>query len=85
MTEMHLALVNGTGPNGPAYDEIMQSSFCYQLSAKLGGSKSFYLRGPNMFGKEVREEARAVYRWLKAAYDEDPSARLMLAGYSRGG
>jgi hypothetical protein len=85
MTEIRLALVNGTGPSGPTYDELMEASFCYQLGAKLGGSKSFYLRGPNSFGQEVREEARAVYRWLKAAYDEDPSVRLMLAGYSRGG
>jgi hypothetical protein len=85
MTDIRLALVNGTGPNGPAYDDIMQASFCYQLGSKLGGSKSFYLRGPNLFGQEVREEARAVYRWLKAAHDEDPTVRLMLAGYSRGG
>lgn len=84
MTEVRLALVNGTGPPGPEYDQVMKSSFCFQLGDQLG-SRSFYLRGPNLFGKEVWDEAKAVHRWLKAAYEEDPTRRLMLAGYSRGG
>jgi len=84
MTEIRLALVNGTGPPGPEYDEVMRTSFCFQLGDQLG-SKSFYLRGPNVFGTEVYDEARAVHRWLKATHDEDPTRRLMLAGYSRGG
>jgi hypothetical protein len=62
----------------------MRSSFCFQLGAQLG-ARSFYLRGPSLFGTEVREEARRAYHWLKAAHDEDPARRLMLAGYSRGG
>jgi|GEM_PF-6942935 len=84
MTEIRLALINGTGPPGAQYDEVMKTSFCLQLGDQLG-SKSFYLRGPNLFGKEVRDEARSVHQWLKAAYEEDSSRRLMLAGYSRGG
>ena len=84
MSEIRLALINGTGPPGPAYDEIMGASFCSQLGRKLHG-KSFYLRGPKLFGHEVKNEAIAVYQWLKAAYEQDPDVRLMLAGYSRGG
>jgi hypothetical protein len=84
MAEIRLALINGTGPPGPAYDDIMGASFCSQLGQKLG-AKSFYLRGPRLFGHEVKNEATAVYRWLKAAYEQDSSVRLMLAGYSRGG
>ncbi len=83
MTDIRLALVNGTGPSGPAYDDIMESSFCSQLDQKLG-AQSFYLRGPKLFGHEVRDEATAVYQWLKSAYEKDNSVRLMLAGYSRG-
>jgi hypothetical protein len=84
MIEIRLAVINGTGPPGPSYDNVMQTSYCFQLGKKLG-SKSFYQRGPRMFGNEVRNEAVAVYRWLKAAHEEDPTTRLMLAGYSRGG
>lgn len=84
MSDIRLALVNGTGPKGAAYDEVMKTSFCYQLSQKLG-EKSFYLRGPTLFGHEVRDEARAVYHWLRSAYDADRGTRLMVAGYSRGG
>jgi hypothetical protein len=84
MNDIRLALVNGTGPPGPAYDAIMKTSFCYQLGQTLG-AKGFYQRGPKLFGHEVRDEAHAVYRWLKSAYEADPSLRLMLAGYSRGG
>ncbi len=84
MTDVRLALVNGTGPSEPAYDDIMKTSFCWQLGQKLG-AKSFYLRGPMLFGHEVRNEAAAVYQWLKSAHEQDPRLRLMLAGYSRGG
>jgi len=84
MTDIRLALINGTGPPGPSYDEVMGPSFCSQLGRKLHG-RSFYLRGPRLFGHEVKNEAAAVYRWLKAAYEENPKVRLMLAGYSRGG
>jgi hypothetical protein len=84
MSDIRLALVNGTGPPGPAYDDIMKTSFCYQLGQKLG-ARSFYLRGPKLFGHEVKNEADAIYQWLKAAYEEDSRLRLMLAGYSRGG
>src|SRR5258706_10769044 len=84
MTDIRLALINGTGPPGPAYDDAMGASFCSQLAHKLDG-KSFYLRGPKLFGHEVKNEAAAVYKWLKAAYEQDSKVRLMLAGYSRGG
>jgi hypothetical protein len=84
MSEIRLALVNGTGPAGQAYEEVMKNSFCHQLGQKLG-EKCFYRRGPTLFGLEVAEEARAVYRWLKAEHEADPDVRLMLAGYSRGG
>lgn len=84
MNDIRLALVNGTGPPGPAYDNIMKTSFVYQLGQTLG-AKSFYQRGPKLFGHEVLDEAHAVYQWLKSAYEEDSSFRLMLAGYSRGG
>jgi hypothetical protein len=84
MRDIRLAVINGTGPPGPAYDEIMQTSFCSQLGHKLG-AKSFYLRGPGLLGQQLRNEARAAHRWLKGAYDHDPAVRLMLAGYSRGG
>ena len=84
MAEIRLALVNGTGPRGPLYDEVMRHSFCQQLGRKLA-SQSFYLRGPSLLGLEVRGEAAAAYRWLVAAFRADPTTRLMLAGYSRGG
>jgi hypothetical protein len=84
MAEIRLALINGTGPSGPLYDEVMRNSFCHQLGRKLG-SRSFYLRGPSLLGLQVRAEAAAAHRWLKAAHDADPTSRLMLAGYSRGG
>jgi len=48
-------------------------------------AKSFYMRGPSLLGYAVRHEATEVYRWLKSQQEEDPSPRLMLAGYSRGG
>ena len=79
-----MAIVNGTGPPGPAYDDLMRSSFCLQLEQKLE-SRSLYVRGPKLFGYEVRNEALAVRRWLKSAHEADPDSRLMLAGYSRGG
>jgi len=28
MSDIRLAMVNGTGPSGPTYDHIMQTSFC---------------------------------------------------------
>lgn len=84
MSDVRLAVVNGTGPPGPLYEELMLPSFCYQLGQKLA-AKSFYLRGPNVFGHEVHEEARQAYHWLKAAHQADTDVRLMLAGYSRGG
>jgi hypothetical protein len=49
------------------------------------GPTSFYQRGPHTFGNDLRDEAQAAYRWLKAAHEDDPELRLMLAGYSRGG
>jgi len=84
MTELRLALVNGTGPPDPDYETIMRSSFCRQLNEQLQ-TRSFYLRGPNLLGQEVRGEARRVYGWLRSAYELDDASRLMLAGYSRGG
>jgi hypothetical protein len=84
MAEIRLALVNGTGPSGPLYDKVMRHSFCRQLGRKLG-SQSFYLRGPSVLGLEVKDEAAAAHRWLKTAHETDSTARLMLAGYSRGG
>ncbi|HEY5106978.1 MAG TPA: hypothetical protein VII73_09445 [Caulobacteraceae bacterium] len=84
MAEIRLAMVNGTGPAGAIYDEVMQASFCHQLTQKLN-TRSFYRRGPRLLGQEVKDEARAVYRWLKAANEQDPTIRLMVAGYSRGG
>jgi len=84
MSAIRLALVNGTGPPDPEYDEVMQPSFCRQLGAQLE-SRSFYLRGPSFFGAEVRREARRAYTWLKSEFEADEGARLMLAGYSRGG
>lgn len=82
--EIRLAIVNGTGPADPAYGELMRPSFCAQLGRALG-ARSFYLRGPHLFGAEVREEAMAVRRYLRAAHLADPATRLMVAGYSRGG
>ena len=84
MSEIRLAVVNGTGPAGHVYDELMQTSFCWQLGQKLG-AKAFYHRGPQLLGHEVHEEAVAVHHWLKKGYEADPTTRLMLAGYSRGG
>ena len=84
MAEIRLALVNGTGPSGPLYDQVMRRSFCRQLGHKLA-SQSFYLRGPNLLGLQVHGEATAAYRWLRAAFEAHPGVRLMLAGYSRGG
>jgi hypothetical protein len=84
MGDIRLALVNGTGPSGPLYDKVMEHSFCRQLGRKLG-SRTFYLRGPDLLGLQVRSEAATVHQWLRSAYETDPTLRLMLAGYSRGG
>jgi len=84
MTDIRLALINGTGPPGPSYEQIMANSFCYQLAQTLGAT-SFYRRGPKLLGQEVKNEARSAYKWLKAAHEDDPNTRLMLAGFSRGG
>jgi hypothetical protein len=84
MSEIRFAMVNGTGPPGPEYDDVMKTSFCRQLGDTLG-AKSFYMRGPSLMGYEVHHEASEVYRWLKACHEADSTVRLMLAGYSRGG
>jgi hypothetical protein len=85
MGAIRLAIINGTGPPDPLYAQRMAPSFCRQLAQALGEDQVLYLRGPNLFGYEVHAEANQAYRWLKSAHDADPGARLMLAGYSRGG
>lgn len=81
---IRLAVIDGTGPRGQLYDQRMGASFCRQLGRSLGDA-AFYQRGPELLGNEVLSEADAARRWLKAQYAGDPEARLMLAGYSRGG
>jgi hypothetical protein len=80
-----MVIVDGTGDSDNSkYAKSMKHSFCRQLFAKLL-PHSAYLRGPCTFGMDVLAEAEWAYKELLKAYHSDPSTRLMLAGYSRGG
>ena len=80
----YVAVIDGTGPWSDAeYVRSMASSFCRQLATQLGAAAHYY-RGPSAAGLGVRSEASAAAEWLRQKSRQDRTARLMLAGYSRG-
>ncbi len=81
---LRVAIVDGTGP-AAGYDKAMEKSFCHVLSKQLGGTVANYQRGPNSMGMETMAEAARAFGWCAAEYVRDPSAEIMLVGYSRGG
>jgi hypothetical protein len=84
MSDLRLAIINGTGPATELYDQVMADSFCRQLANGLG-ERAYYQRGPSILGLEVHKEALAAFAWLRSEHHHDPSLRLMVTGYSRGG
>ena len=91
---IRIAIINGTGDwDDTSYKASMSASFCRRLydqvtsqGAKDGMTmKAFYHRGPDLSGVEVIYEAWAAAGWLARERLRDQDARLMLAGYSRGG
>jgi hypothetical protein len=80
---IYMAIIDGTGDADPdKYNTSMVNSFCKQLD-KLTYSK--YFRGPSTLGSEVQTLAHAACKWLLGKWEREPGAKLMLAGYSRGG
>ena len=64
------------------YNASMANSFCKQLDSL---SYSRYFRGPSTLGSEVQSLANDACKWLLGKWEREPAAKLMLAGYSRGG
>ena len=81
--KIKVAIVDGTGPKKD-YAKLFKLSFCRVLADKLQ-QDAHYQRGPTAAGLQTLNEAERAYAWLKAKHQEDGSARLMAAGYSRGG
>lgn len=85
MAAIALGVVDGTGPLGyAAYAKEMANSFCKQLADRMGGS-AYYQQGPYADGMNDGFKAGRTVAWLKQKRAADPSVRIMLAGYSRGG
>ena len=89
---MFLAIVDGTGDFGDeSYATSMRNSFCMQMAGGVageslsGGVHSYYQRGPSLEGYRVSDKAALASAFLRRAHKARPDARLMLAGYSRGG
>ena len=78
-----MAIVDGTGPKKD-YDNLFKLSFCRVLADKLQ-QNAYYQRGPTAAGFQTLPEAWRAYDWLLDQHKKDPSAKLMAAGYSRGG
>lgn len=84
--DVRIAIVDGTGADDDGqYRKDMAASFCRTLANQLGPQAAFYQRGPAMAGMEVRGEALRAAGWLRREHAAAPEAKLMVAGYSRGG
>lgn len=85
MAAIAMGVIDGTGLLGhDAYATAMAHSFCKQLADKLSGS-AYYQQGPYFDGTNDGLKAGRTVEWLKRRRAADPSVRIMLAGYSRGG
>jgi hypothetical protein len=85
MAAIAMGVIDGTGPFRDAeYAKEMQHSFCKQLDDRLGAA-SYYQQGPSFDGLNDGFKASRTLQWLKQKRVADPSVRIMLAGYSRGG
>lgn len=83
---IRIAIIDGTGDwDDKAYGVEMTKSFCHQIVTQLGRTKALYHRGPDLSGVEVFYDAYLAAAWLARERLRDMNARLMLAGYSRGG
>lgn len=84
MGAIAMAIIDGTGPyDSSEYKRDMAVGFCSQMSMLFKGSN--YQRGPTNEGYHIESRATAAATHLITQYRIDPSTRLMLAGYSRGG
>jgi pimeloyl-ACP methyl ester carboxylesterase len=78
-----IVAVDGTGPDSPGdYAKEMGGSFCSQIGRT---AHAIYLRGPTLTGTETSAIANAAVDAVMAARGKAPTAKVMLAGYSRGG
>lgn len=85
MASIAMGIIDGTGAlRDAAYAKEMEHSFCKQLDTGLG-SASYYQQGPWSDGLNDGFKAARTVDWLKKKRAADPSVRIMLAGYSRGG
>ena len=84
MPAIRMAIIDGTGP-AQGYEEAMKHSFCKQLDRSSGQYVAFYQRGPTAMGMEVMDLSFKAADWLRQEKRRTPDAKLMLAGYSRGG
>jgi hypothetical protein len=83
---VRIAIVDGTGPDsGADYTKAMAKSFCRALANSVGPGRAFYQRGPTAAGLQVMREGLEAFKWLRREHDKVGDAKLMLAGYSRGG
>jgi hypothetical protein len=81
-----IAIVDGTGPDTDiSYEKAMAKSFCRALANSVGPGLAYYQRGPTAAGMQVLKEGYEAFKWLKRERDKVGDAKLMLAGYSRGG
>ena len=80
-----LAIIDGTGDfDNTDYAASMSNGFCKQLDTLRGADASYYQRGPSAAGLEDAYYMWNAVKWLTKMKKQDPSSRLMLAGYSRG-
>ncbi len=85
MDDFRMAIIDGTGPFfDSSYATAMQHSFCHQMSLQIG-ARALYQRGPSNDGFSDAFKMRKATDWLKAQHQQYPSAKMMAAGYSRGG
>ena len=84
-SDIRIAIIDGTGPwFDSTYAKAMAPSFCHQVAQKLGGA-AYYQRGPSFDGMSDAWKMDDATNWLKRQRQINPTVRLMLAGYSRGG
>jgi hypothetical protein len=84
MSDICLAVIDGTGPyNDAEYNFLMHYSFCNQIAHQLGAAAR-YERGPSTEGYRVHERGERAAKFLRNGRRKG-ARRLMLAGYSRGG
>ncbi len=86
MSRISLAIIDGTGPFfDKAYHRAMDQSFCKQLDVSGPRMATYYQRGPGDSGLADGAYSLNAVKWLTDQKAADPAARIMLAGYSRGG